>query len=208
MSAKGTGIKALDTFDIPNDAPPIFARLYGLIVVVAQYLIALIRSGLEDRASAEALGNLGEQVYKLSDRVYALEDTHTTKPVLAASAHTRQAPSSSAIKSNRNQRCTRCHAHGHSQAECKSSNPDIVKKRVAKNKRAHKQLPKPPVLHYLSPPNLSANASAFSSFAAPPLDSRYLALAADAAELRRRADQSSRDKKRARRLAHAPSTSK
>ena len=95
-------------------------------------------------------------------------------------------------------RCNLCHARGHASTECKTTNPGAMRKRVARNSRiakearassatSHIQVQAPPPFYYhQSPPHVA------------PVPMNYAALAADATELRRRATQSARDKRRKR----------
>ena len=95
-------------------------------------------------------------------------------------------------------RCNQCHARGHSSTECKTTNPSAMRKRVARNSRiakearaspatSHIPAPAPPPFYYHQP---------LPHVASTPMN--YAALAADATELRRRAAQSARDKRRKR----------
>lgn len=97
-------------------------------------------------------------------------------------------------------RCNLCHARGHASTECKTTNPGAMRKRVARNSRiakearisewrqtSHVQAQAPPPFYYHQPlPHVA------------PVPMNYAALAADATELRRRAAQSARDKRRKR----------
>ena len=95
-------------------------------------------------------------------------------------------------------RCNLCHARGHASTECKTTNPGAMRKRVARNNRiakearassatSHIQAQAPPPFYYHQPsPHVA------------PIPMNYAALAADATELRRRAAQSARDKRRKR----------
>jgi hypothetical protein len=188
---------ALNSFHVTDDAPPVFGSILDYIGRVAHAIIAYVHEQV-----ADALELI--DISALRARVTALEQCQPSSTSAATS--NRQAPKSSSpvTTANRNIRCNRCHARGHTQPQCKSTNPDIVRKRVAKNRRANTATTAP--LRFPTP--LAPPIHAYSALA-PPLEPYHLALAADAAELRRRADQSSRDKKRARaNRASAPSTSK
>lgn len=183
-----------------TSAPPLFGRIVGFIRRVATALVAYVNEYVADARGLDDIPALRARVAALEGRQPSSTSAPTPRQQGAMS-------SSSATPRNRSIRCNRCHAHGHSQAECKSTNPEVVRKRVAKNKRANAQssltasAPLPHPAPFIPPVHaLSALAS--------PLDPHYLALAADAAELRRRAVQSSRDKKRIARAnrTSAPST--
>lgn len=97
-------------------------------------------------------------------------------------------------------RCKTCHAQGHDKLKCRSTNPAATRKRVALNQRRKKEARCPPPVSY----PLAAPTSSFATFAPPltaPDPRAFAALAADAQELRRRQQQSNRDKRRAHRSA-------
>jgi cell division septum initiation protein DivIVA len=99
-------------------------------------------------------------------------------------------------------RCNLCHACGHTSTDCKTTNPGAMRKRVARNSRIAKEARAPITTSHIP---VQAPPSFFYHQPSPhvaPVPMNYAALAADATELRRRAAQSARDKRRKR-----PSTS-
>jgi hypothetical protein len=117
----------------------------------------------------------------------------------SASAATPQARRS-APASRRRTRCATCHATGHDTADCRTANPAVMRKRVALNQRAKRSAKDVRTLNSsLVPPPLLPAVVPHASAAYYPPD--FAGLASDAAELRRRRNQSSRDKKRIRRSA-------
>lgn len=185
----------------PDLASLIIAYVTAVISALTGYITVYVEQQLET-------------VDNLMDRVSDLENYEKERKLLEPSKIADSPTQPSAItanaattRSNRNIRCNRCHARGHVQKDCKSQNPGVVRKRVDTNQKAkaaaslaanmtHSQL------HSFPPPPVHAFMAS-----APPLSPQYLALAADAAELRRRAEQSARDKKRTRRTASTPKNS-
>lgn len=195
---------ALNDITIPPDAPPLFLRVtqwirtvFDGVITHVHALLGYDEDGLTDIDRAhERLDTVDSRVKALEQRLGSKGTGKATETVALASS----APSSKASprKLNPNIRCNRCHARGHIQSECRSVNPEVVRKRVAQNKRA--QANKAPTLARLPAPSAPPYSA---STIMPPLDPYIISLAADAAELRRRADQSIRDKKRSRK-ASAP----
>lgn len=94
-------------------------------------------------------------------------------------------------------KCKCCHAFGHDEKDCRTKDPEVMKRRVAKNEKLKKRTPvipppMPPPIHYATAP--------YPTPASPVPDS-YIALFTDATEMRRRNAQSTRDKRKARRRA-------
>ena len=99
-------------------------------------------------------------------------------------------------------RCTKCHARGHNASNCKTKAPNLMRKRVARNNQIakaawherfaqvvqpiHQQIP-------IAPPVYPPSGSAYSY---PSTPMNYAALVADSTELRRRMQQSTRDKRK------------
>ena len=94
--------------------------------------------------------------------------------------------------------CNLCHARGHTSTECQTTNPTAMRKRVARNSRIAKEAHASPAMSHIPasapPPFYYAHPPA----PVAPIPMNYAALAADATELRRRATQSARDKRRQR----------
>ena len=103
----------------------------------------------------------------------------------------------SATRTRTSRRCAECHARGHIDTECRTKDPRLMRRRVATNIKRMKvnQVPA-----FSSPPVPLP----WASTTLPPMPSNhqaFTAVAADAAELRRRRQQSNRDKRRAQRSA-------
>jgi hypothetical protein len=106
-------------------------------------------------------------------------------------------------------RCRRCRASGHDTTQCRTKNPDLVKKRVVNNKKAKKEADRiraNPTIHSRLPPynpHLPFDLQDYFYELPPPPPRRLgattrsmTALAVDAQEFRRRQSQSARDKRR------------
>jgi hypothetical protein len=191
MSAQASLDEALNSLIITDtSAPPLFGAIVGFVRRVVKALVGYFKEYVADARELD-------DIDALRARVTALEQ-HQPSAATVAMPHSKPPTlSSSATASNRNLRCNRCHARGHSQQECKSINPEVTRRRVAKNRKANAALRLTATAPLLSPPPLVPPAHAFSALASP-LDPRILALVADSTELQRRTAQSSRDKKRAR----------
>ena len=131
-----------------------------------------------------------------------LEQSTATTTAATAAATTQWQQRDTTTSRPLSSRCNLCHVRGHASSECKTKNPSAMRKRVARNSRITKearasratsqiQVQAPPPFYYHQPlPHVAT------------LPMNYAALSADATELRRRATQSARDKRRKR-----PSTS-
>jgi hypothetical protein len=134
------------------------------ILTIASYLRLLI---------AITFKRMYENVTDLDNRVTAIEDrsSHTETTNIAKGWH--------------HVRCTKCHARGHMADTCRTQNPEVVRRRIANNKKANKRtspvIPDPP---YAPAPHMY------------PPTSQWTAFMVDATELRRRKNQSNRDRRR------------
>ena len=88
-----------------------------------------------------------------------------------------------------NVKCSRCHACGHQQSECQTSNPAAVRRQVANNNKAKGQ--RRATLASSVPPFTSIPAP--THYADPIMNPYYANVVSDAHELRRRKQQSNRD---------------
>jgi hypothetical protein len=135
----------------------------------------------------------------LDNRLVVLEAQGTNVKATPAAAYV--ATTSKASSARPRIKCAKCHARGHSAEECKTANPTAVRHRVAQNAKTQAERRRmPPLLSALSAPTPST--SYHYPVANIPTDQAYFM--AEAAELRRRVAQSSRDRRRAR---HAPVSS-
>jgi len=141
------------------------------------------------------MGSLGGQLDAIRDRLTSLETgVATPSPQVTTSAAT-MTPS--------HRRCTKCHARGHVDSDCRTTDPAAMRKRIAANQKrkktarddhaaamAHPTFPFAPIPSPFSAPYPTA-----------PDPQAFAAFAANAQELRHRRQQSTRDKRRARRSA-------
>jgi len=141
------------------------------------------------------MGSLGGQLDVIRDRLTSLET--------GAATPTPKATTSAATTTPSRRRCTKCHAHGHVDPDCHTTDPTAMWKQIAANQKrkkttrddhaaamAHPTSLFTPIPSPLSAPYLTAlDPQAFAAFAA------------DAQELCRRRQQSTRDKRRARHSA-------
>ena len=161
------------------------SRIFGILVHLLSTLF-------------DYVGRLSLRISKLEER-YPNPGSGTSSPIPEETPISRP-PLSSDRKPGR---CDKCHARRHSSEECRTKDGKAMRKRVAQNQRRRKASRD---VHQLPPSSYAA------PWSAPPLPSlpsmaatssiNISALVADATELRRRSQQSSRDKKRAQRSAH------
>jgi hypothetical protein len=188
-----TALSLVDRFENTlNSAPatPSYTGLRNWIVETLRWLAKQVFAGLEDLTVAHD---------ELADRV----DRLAQAPPPTAPATT---PASQPQRPPTRQRCQRCHALGHDTTECRTKDPAMTKKRIAKNAKdkARARLPAP-----APPPHNAAFAYPYAPYAphiAPQPSDTYAALIADATEMRRRAAQSSRDKRIRRRAPAVTAT--
>ncbi|KAJ7900720.1 hypothetical protein B0H14DRAFT_3423331 [Mycena olivaceomarginata] len=95
-------------------------------------------------------------------------------------------------------RCKKCHARGHSVDECTTTNPAAMRRRVAANSRSARDVRAAQAAHALLPSPFPVAYPSGPIYPTPPIPMELAALAADATELRRRSQQSRRDKRLAR----------
>lgn len=179
--------------DIPRSYP---SQVKDVVSWVVNSLRAIIQ------CTNTALFTIASRVDKLEADLRVSSTASVAGPPSTATAQ----PGSSNVAtttSRRPARCTKCHARGHSVTECKTANPAAMRKRVDRNTRLAKEartyhtasLARSPPSPYPYP------------FPIPPpplITPNIAALSADATELRRRAAQSARDK---RRTSKRPTTS-
>jgi len=164
----------------PED--PDVRKLTRWIIALIQLLISYVNSAF----------------YDFNMRLSDLEDDDDNEvPPTDNVSHTEPATSVSA-RSRR--RCTKCHAKGHDESQCRTQDPAASRRRVAINQRKKKEAAQIR-LTYPSPvdPRFYSYAPPPPAAVHPPAD--YAALVADANEFRRRNNQSTQDRRRARRSA-------
>lgn len=137
---------------------------------------------------------LSTLVPMLDGRLNALETSPSRRPTSTATSGgvTPGAGTSTSQPAGRLPRCKKCHARGHAAEACRSTNPAATRKRVAQNSRNARAAKAAHALIPSAPPFQRVTGSALM---AAPIPMEYAALAADATELRRRAQQSRRDKR-------------
>jgi hypothetical protein len=184
--------------------------------------VAQTRSMTRAAASA-AKKAIHKKVADAKETITAPSTASTSKPVPVPIAKVPQSADSSddeiplpqldpvpayAKKKTSTSRCKTCHGRGHEALECKTADPTAMRKRVASNRRKEKATGKSlPDYLYRPPPPMPAPPWQVNAYhTAAPDPQAYAAIAADAHELRRRHQQSVRDKRRARRSAK-PTTS-
>ena len=114
----------------------------------------------------------------------------------ATAGSTVQAHASAPAASRSKQRCAKCHATGHSATECLTQDPAAMRKRIAGNRQQKRgsrvdQRPLPP---FFPAPAFSPYPNPYPlPFAPQGFDAAFVA---DAEELRRRRNQSARDRRK------------
>lgn len=179
-----------------NNRPQIPNNLQAFV----SWLIAIINAII---AMIEQIGQANDsrltELEEVTDsHATVLEHHSTASAATAAPATTQWAQRDTTTSRRLPSRCNLCHARGHASTDCKTTNPGAMRKRVARNNRIAKEarasaatsripVQAPPPFYYQPPPPHVV-----------PAPMNYAALAADATELRRRAAQSARDKRRKR----------
>jgi hypothetical protein len=172
----------------PPETPSVFSGFLEWLINIIGALLAMIET---------LAHNYGNRLHRLEQQQFDnAPATATQAPSSVATPATTRAPTTNT--NARPKRCTRCHARGHDVTDCRTTNPQTMRKRVAANARLAKQArantamptmpaPAPSPVSWPYPPN-------------PPYFSpvAYANLAADATELRRREAQSARDRRRRR----------
>lgn len=142
--------------------------------------------------------NLSRRISAVESSIETLQqnDEEETVELSAASAAPPTTTTTCSTRSARPKRCQKCHARGHDAIECRTTNPSAMRRRVASNSRIAKETRANTAM-----PNIPAPAPTFipwqypQSMPSSPYPVNYANLVADATELRRRAAQSSRDRR-------------
>jgi hypothetical protein len=170
--------------DTSPDAPTyqaLHSWVYSLFSILLAYVVQAITVVKQD------LTDYRTRIPEFSQRLDDLERRPQTQDA---------APPTQPARARKG-KCKRCHAFGHDEKDCRTKDPEVMKRRVAKNEKLKKRTPvipppMPPPIHYATAP--------YPTPASPVPDS-YIALFTDATEMRRRNAQSTRDKRKARRRA-------
>ena len=144
------------------------------------------------------IANLAKQLSDQADETFETARRASAQSVPSAAAATAGTASSQRGTATSPKRCNRCHAHGHTVDDCKTTNPSAMRKRVARNNRIAKEARRAPAQ---PPPSVPPPFPWLPQHYPPPYPSaapmyHMASLATDAAELRRRSAQSARDKRR------------
>ncbi|KAJ6602034.1 hypothetical protein DFH09DRAFT_1302198 [Mycena vulgaris] len=150
------------------------ARIFAMLTAV---LVALVPAVAQRFNDLEALALQGQRPATRSGG--ATPGTSTSTPQSAG----------------RLPRCQKCHARGHLSTECRTTNPAAMRRRVAQNSGTARDVRAAKAAHALMPTLPPTSHAGGSAFTAAQIPMGLAALAADASELRRRADQSRRDKR-------------
>jgi hypothetical protein len=181
-SAQESVIEVLD--DTPQVPKPLEA-LIQWILALAHAIITMIET---------LARHLGRRINDIEQQLAIPDPTASAKVPISTTSPVTPVPSTS-TPANRSKRCTKCHARGHDISDCRTTNPAAMRKRVATNSRLAKQARSersmlttsatiPPPVPYQQP---------YQFVAPPPM--AYANLVADSTELRRRAAQSTRDRR-------------
>lgn len=181
-------ISSLDDLRIALDQPPKVSPSLGPLIAWIIQLFKFVAYAFDIS-------------FKRIDRIFADRETITHPPptisLHAATAGSTTIKATSATPGKR-ARCTSCHARGHTASDCRTTNPGAMRKRVARNSRLAKEARANTAAASTSvaPPSPYPPTFPFPPYLAPPTHMAYSALVADSTELRRRATQSARDKRR------------
>jgi len=176
---------------------PSFDPTSGTKLGMVQWIVMLFNLCLS------FLHNVHTEIYaRIADLETKDDELEARNEALAA---TLPAHASVAVPAPTTRRCTKCHARGHANVDCRTTDPAAMRKRVAMNQKKKKSarvpmLPPLPLYPFTPTPTPQYSTTAASG----PQD--FAAFAADAEELRRRRQQSIRDKRRVRRSV-PPTTS-
>jgi hypothetical protein len=174
-----------EVLEDPPQVPKPLETLLGWILTLAHAIIAMI-----DKLAR----HLGRRITNIELQLAIPDRTTSAKVPISTTSRVTPVPSTS-TPANRSKRCTKCHARGHDISDCRTTNPTAMRKRVATNSRLAKQARSqrsmlttsatiPPPVPFQQP---------YQFVAPPPM--AYANLVADSTELRRRAAQSTRDRR-------------
>ena len=134
-----------------------------------------------------------------NERIHDLEAFVPPLPSIDPKSRSNPVRTPSAAPRRPSRRCAECHASGHVDTECRTKDPTVMRKRVAANQKRKKAARTAPSIP-LPFPTPSFSHPAFYGYQPTSNPQALMAMATDAEELRRRRQQSNRDK-RARRSA-------
>ncbi len=153
------------------------------VVSVFYLLISLLEALMKDA---------GDRSYNIEVDVEELQSKTTTSPV-----HNHPDPRKRKI------RCDKCHASNHIAEYCRTTNPAAMRKRIATNQKKKKSARAVAAAATALPPfpSMPPPFPYYSNTFVPPDPQAIHTFMVDAQELRRRRQQSTRDKRRVRRSA-------
>ena len=174
-----------EVLEDPPQMPQPAQALVQWILTLANAIIHMI---------ATLARHLGRRIHDIELQL-ALPDRTIPATVPASTTSLVTPVPSTSTPANRSKRCTKCHARGHDISDCRTTNPSAMRKRVATNSRLAKQ-----ARSQRSMLTTSATIPPPVPFQSPyqpiiPTPMAYANLMADSTELRRRAAQSTRDKR-------------
>jgi len=168
----------------PED--PVAHKLVKWIVAILNHFLSYVQLAFYD---------FDQRIQELKDSDEDDEPSPSHRPSAVRFAPATTTQSATLVSTGSRRRCTKCHTKGHDESECRTKDPAANRRRVALNQRKKKEAARPPL--YPSPVD-----PRFYSYAPPPAvipPEGYAALVADAHEFRRRNNQSTQDRRRARR---------
>ena len=169
------------------------ATLFGLLLRLLDATVRELRAEwAQDDGSSSHSGESATSTSTPPASTTAPPPTHSH----ATAGSTVQAHASAPAASRSKQRCAKCHAMGHSAPECLTQDPVAMQKRIAGNRQQKRgsrvdQRPLPP---FFPAPAFSPYPNPYPlPFAPQGFDAAFVA---DAEELRRRRNQSARDRRK------------
>ena len=189
-----------------QNRPVVILAVVAWITHIMRLLLQFTTStlGLFEDDFINVKGRLVELEGESSDEDEDAPTSSNRPPVIATTTK----PSSS--KAPGSKKCNRCGASGHDTTDCRTRNPEMVKKRIANNKKAKKEAdrlrsyPPPYAAHRVPPSRHYFDLLDYAyEYPAPQPPSRQgvatrsmLAVHKDAEEFRRRQAQSARDRRK------------
>ena len=160
---------------------------------IVNFFITLIASLLH--ACTETLQQLHRRLLIVENTLNNIAPSTTAPAPSTASVNRPTTQHDTATSTQRQARCTQCHARGHTANLCRTSNPADMRKRVARNSRIAKQARASRSMSSIPTPAPSPRLYTAPHSPVDPFPMNFASLAADATELRRRTAQSARDKR-------------
>ena len=210
-----TSITSDATITIENslDAGPNYPDQNRPVIVLAvvAWVTYILRQLLQFTTST--LGLFEDDFTSIRNRLAELEgessDTDEDAPTSSKRPPGTTTTTKPSSKAPGTKKCNRCGASGHDTTDCRTRNPEMVKKRIANNKKAKKEAdrlrsyPPPYAAHRIPPSRHYFDLLDYAEYPAPqppprqgPTTRSMLAVHKDAEEFRRRQAQSARDRRK------------